>query len=130
NARALSAWARRPPRRIFPSPPVTAIRRPEQAKAGKEKRGGAMILCAGESLIDMVPQADAWRALPGGAVYNTAIALGRMAVDTGYLWPISRDGFGQALLRPLAAAGVDTGLCPRSDRLTTLAFVTLAGGEA
>src|SRR5690606_18492133 len=81
-------------------------------------------------LIDMVPQADAWRALPGGAVYNTAIALGRMAVDTGYLWPISRDGFGQALLRPLAAAGVDTGLCPRSDRLTTLAFVTLAGGEA
>ncbi|SIR21791.1 fructokinase [Paracoccus thiocyanatus] len=89
-----------------------------------------MILCAGESLIDMVPQADAWRALPGGAVYNTAIALGRMGVDTGYLWPISRDGFGQALLRPLAAAGVDTGLCPRSDRLTTLAFVTLAGGEA
>jgi len=89
-----------------------------------------MILCAGESLIDMVPRGTDYRPLPGGAVYNTAIALGRMGVDTGYLWPISRDGFGEMLLGPLARAGVDTRLCPRSDRLTTLAFVTLAGGEA
>ncbi|WP_028712248.1 carbohydrate kinase [Paracoccus sp. J55] len=89
-----------------------------------------MILCAGESLIDMVPEGAHYRPLPGGAVYNTAIALGRMGIDTGYLWPISRDTFGEMLLRPLAEAGVDTGLCPRSDRLTTLAFVTLTGGEA
>lgn len=89
-----------------------------------------MILCAGESLIDMVPEGATYRPLPGGAVYNTAIALGRMGAGTGYLWPISRDAFGEMLLRPLAEAGVDTGLCPRSDRLTTLAFVTLTGGEA
>ncbi|KRW96357.1 carbohydrate kinase [Paracoccus sp. MKU1] len=89
-----------------------------------------MILCAGESLIDMVPEGANYRPLPGGAVYNTAIALGRMGAQAGYLWPISRDGFGEMLLRPLAEAGVDTGLCPRSDRLTTLAFVTLTGGEA
>ncbi|MDF3855903.1 carbohydrate kinase [Paracoccus sp. P2] len=89
-----------------------------------------MILCAGESLIDMVPEGANYRPLPGGAVYNTAIALGRMGAQTGYLWPISRDTFGETLLRPLAEAGVDTGLCPRSDRLTTLAFVTLTGGEA
>lgn len=89
-----------------------------------------MILCAGESLIDMVPEGASYRPLPGGAVYNTAIALGRMGADAGYLWPISRDGFGEMLLRPLAEANVDTGLCPRSDRLTTLAFVTLTGGEA
>ena len=89
-----------------------------------------MILCAGESLIDMVPEAGRYRPLAGGAVYNTAIALGRLGVPTAYLWPISRDGFGQDLLRPLAEAGVDTTLCPRSDRLTTLAFVTLTGGEA
>ena len=89
-----------------------------------------MILCAGESLIDMVPEGANYRPLPGGAVYNTAIALGRMGAQAGYLWPISRDGFGDMLLRPLAEAGVDTGLCPRSDRLTTLAFVTLTGGEA
>lgn len=89
-----------------------------------------MILCAGESLIDMVPQDGCYRPLPGGSVYNTAIALGRMGAGAGYLWPVSHDAFGQILLEPLAQSGVDTTLCPRSDRLTTLAFVTLTGGEA
>ena len=51
-----------------------------------------MILCTGEALIDMVPQADgAFRPLPGGAVYNTALALGRLGTGAGFLWPISRD---------------------------------------
>ncbi|MTH64601.1 carbohydrate kinase [Paracoccus shanxieyensis] len=89
-----------------------------------------MILCAGESLIDMVPEAGGFRPLAGGAVYNTAIALGRLGAPTSYLWPISRDDFGQTLLQPLTQAGVATDLCPRSDRLTTLAFVTLTDGEA
>ncbi|MDP0927771.1 carbohydrate kinase [Paracoccus onubensis] len=89
-----------------------------------------MILCSGEALIDMVPENGVFRPLAGGAVYNTAIALGRLGEPTAYLWPISRDSFGEVLLRPLTEAGVDTGLCPRSDRLTTLALVTLAGGEA
>lgn len=89
-----------------------------------------MILCAGESLIDMVPEGGAFRPLAGGSVYNAAIALGRLGEPTAYLWPISRDPFGEMLLRPLAEAGVDTGLCPRTDRLTTLALVTLQGGEA
>lgn len=89
-----------------------------------------MILCAGESLIDMVPEDGAFRPLAGGSVYNTAIALGRLGEATAYLWPISRDPFGEVLLRPLAQAGVNTDLCPRTDRLTTLALVTLTGGEA
>lgn len=89
-----------------------------------------MILCAGESLIDMVPQDGAFRPLAGGSVYNTAIALGRLGEPVAYLWPISRDPFGEVLLRPLAEAGVNTDLCPRTDRLTTLALVTLIGGEA
>ncbi|WP_134725275.1 carbohydrate kinase family protein [Paracoccus luteus] len=89
-----------------------------------------MILCAGESLIDMVPRDGLFQPLPGGSVWNTALALGRLGAPAGYLWPISRDGFGESLLRPLADAGVDTALCPRSDRPTTLAFVTLTGGEA
>lgn len=89
-----------------------------------------MILCAGESLIDMVPNGEGFRPHAGGAVYNTAIALGRLGQPTGYLWPISRDQFGETLLAPLTAANVDTTLCPRSDRLTTLAFVTLTNGEA
>ncbi|MCQ0970648.1 carbohydrate kinase [Paracoccus sp. TK19116] len=90
-----------------------------------------MILCTGESLIDMVPDGSGhFRPLSGGAVYNTTVALGRLGQTTGYFWPISRDLFGEQLLRPLAEAGVETGLCPRTDRLTTLAFVTLTGGEA
>ncbi|MDO5621091.1 MAG: carbohydrate kinase [Paracoccus sp. (in: a-proteobacteria)] len=89
-----------------------------------------MILCAGESLIDMVPQDGHFTPLPGGAVMNTAIALARLGAPTAYLWPISRDPFGEALLRSLAEAGVNTDFCPRSDRLTTLAFVSLIGGEA
>lgn len=89
-----------------------------------------MILCAGESLIDMVPENGTFRPLAGGAVYNTAIALGRLGTKTGYLWPISNDHFGEVLLRPLEEAGVDTTLCPRSDRLTTLALVTLDHGNA
>lgn len=89
-----------------------------------------MILCAGESLIDMVPENGAFRPLAGGAVYNTTVALGRLGEPVGYLWPISRDAFGEVLLGPLAEAGVNIDLCPRSDRLTTLALVTLSGGEA
>lgn len=89
-----------------------------------------MILCAGESLIDMVPEGGAFRPLAGGAVYNTTIALGRLGEATAYLWPISRDPFGEMLLAPLSEAGVNLDLCPRSDRLTTLALVTLKDGEA
>lgn len=90
-----------------------------------------MILCTGEALIDMVPQADgAFRPLPGGAVYNTALALGRLGAGSGFLWPISRDPFSDLLLRPLAEAGVDVSACPRTDRPTTLAFVTITAGEA
>lgn len=89
-----------------------------------------MILCAGESLIDMVPENGTFRPLAGGAVYNTAVALGRLAEPVSYLWPISRDAFGEQLLRPLAEANVNTDLCPRTDRLTTLAMVSLIGGEA
>lgn len=89
-----------------------------------------MILCTGEALIDMVPADGGFRPLPGGAVYNTAIALGRLGAPTGFLWPISRDGFGEMLLPPLAEAGVEAAFSPRSDRLTTLAFVTLSDGDA
>lgn len=89
-----------------------------------------MILCAGESLIDMVPENGTFRPLAGGAVYNTAIALGRLGTETGYLWPIGRNAFGEMLLGPLEEANVDTTLCPRSDRLTTLALVTLDNGNA
>ncbi|MDO5658401.1 MAG: carbohydrate kinase [Paracoccus sp. (in: a-proteobacteria)] len=90
-----------------------------------------MILCCGESLIDMVPEGDAFRPLPGGAVFNTAIALGRLGAQAGYLWPLSRDRFGQRLAQALDDARVGRELCPATDRPTTLAFVHLSDtGEA
>lgn len=43
-----------------------------------------MILCAGEALIDMIPNADgAYAPHVGGAVLNTAVALGRLGQPSG-----------------------------------------------
>ncbi|ANB33952.1 fructokinase [Rhodovulum sulfidophilum] len=94
-----------------------------------------MILCAGEALIDMLPRTStegepAFVPHPGGAVFNTAIALGRLGVPTGFLAGLSTDLFGTSLAEALAASGVETGLCPRPARPTTLAFVTLVEGQA
>lgn len=89
-----------------------------------------MILCCGESLIDLVPDNGAFLPLPGGSVYNTTVALGRLGAKTGYVWPLAQDAFGEALRGPLENAGVDLSLCPSSPRLTTLAVVFLNNGNA
>ncbi len=94
-----------------------------------------MILCCGEALIDMIPAtthdgADAFMPRPGGAVHNTAIALGRLGLPTGLLTGLSRDLFGARLAGGLRASGVDLHHAIRSDRPTTLAFLHLDGAEA
>lgn len=94
-----------------------------------------MILCCGEALIDMLPASTqggtpAFAAHPGGAVMNTAVALGRLGCRAGMLTGLSRDLFGRQLEAAMVASGVDTSLCARSDRPTTLAFVELRGGQA
>jgi fructokinase len=93
-----------------------------------------MILCAGEALIDMLPRRTAegeaaFAPYAGGAVFNTAIALGRLGARTGFFSGLSSDLFGELLSRVLAASAV-TSLAHRSDRPTTLAFVTLTDGQA
>ncbi|WP_095587916.1 carbohydrate kinase family protein [Actibacterium ureilyticum] len=94
-----------------------------------------MILCCGEALIDMIPSAtvsgpDGFVPHNGGAVYNTAIALGRLGVPTGMLTGMSTDLFGQQLADGLRDSGVDMAHLIRSDRPTTLAFVRLTDGHA
>jgi fructokinase len=94
-----------------------------------------MILCCGEALIDMIPAptgtgSDGFVPFSGGAVFNTAIALGRLGVPVGMVTGISSDMFGQQLLVDLAASHVDAELVIRSDRPTTLAFVQLVDGQA
>jgi len=94
-----------------------------------------MILCAGEALIDMLPREttrgeDAFAPFAGGAVFNTAVALGRLGAHVGFFSGLSTDLFGQVLDDALAASNVNTHLAVRSDRPTTLAFVTLTDGHA
>jgi len=96
-----------------------------------------MFVVAGESLIDLVAEPRApdgivrMQAHQGGSPYNCAIALARLGVETGFLCPISADGFGDYLIEPLAAAGVARLISARSGLPTTLAAVTLdARGRA
>jgi fructokinase len=94
-----------------------------------------MILCCGEALIDMLPRRteageDAFAPHAGGAVFNTAIALGRLGRQTGFFSGLSTDLLGDLLARTLAESDVASDLAVRSDRPTTLAFVRLVNGHA
>lgn len=95
-----------------------------------------MILCCGEALIDFVEVkavglgGDAFAPHPGGAIFNTAIALGRLNVGVGFLSGISTDMFGMQIRQSLSASNVDTSHVISSDRPTTLAFVKLTNGHA
>lgn len=90
-----------------------------------------MFVVGGESLIDLVSAPVGpdgvvhMTAHQGGSPYNCAIALAKLGNDTGYLCPISRDGFGNYLLGPLQRAGVKPLLEERVFAPTTLAVVTL-----
>lgn len=94
-----------------------------------------MILCCGEALIDMIPEPTSsgrYGYVPhcGGAVYNTAIALGRLGLRTGMLTGLSSDLFGRQLTEGLRQSRVDTRFIVNSARPTTLAFVQLQNGQA
>ena len=93
-----------------------------------------MILCCGEALIDMLPrQAEGGTAyLPavGGAVFNTAIALGRLGAPTSFFSGLSTDFFGDQLKVALVESAVDVSPVRFSPRPTTLAFVRLVDGQA
>ncbi|WP_170559865.1 carbohydrate kinase family protein [Ruegeria atlantica] len=94
-----------------------------------------MILCCGEALIDMIaePTVSGSRGFvphSGGAVFNTAVALGRLGAPAGLLTGLSSDMFGQQLADALQTSHVDASHVIRSDRPTTLAFVQLEDGHA
>lgn len=88
-----------------------------------------MILCFGESLIDLIPKKDAsgmtvFMPVPGGSPFNTAVALGRLGIDTGFLGGISTDFFGDMLISHLENNHVDSSYIFRSQAPTSLAFVS------
>lgn len=94
-----------------------------------------MIICCGEALIDMIPTVDTdgregFTPHAGGAVFNTAIALGRLGAPVGFVSGISTDMFGDMLRNALQESHVATDNVVVSDRRTTLAFVALKNGQA
>jgi fructokinase len=94
-----------------------------------------MILNCGEALIDMVAgQNEDGQTMfiphSGGAVMNTAVALGRLGVPSSFFAGLSSDLFGAQLKAHLDASHVSYDLCPISGDQTTLAFVQLENGQA
>ena len=94
-----------------------------------------MILSCGEALIDMLPRTSTageacFAPYAGGAVFNTAIALGRLGVPSGFFSGVSTDLLGQLLADTLTASRVDLALTLRNRRPTTVAFVKLTNGNA
>lgn len=94
-----------------------------------------MIVCCGEALIDMLPRdivGEGMGYLPvsGGAVFNTAITLGRLGENAGFFTGLSTDLFGQQIEASLKASNVDARFGKRQNLPTTLAFVKLTDGHA
>ncbi|MDM7932800.1 carbohydrate kinase [Tabrizicola sp.] len=94
-----------------------------------------MILSCGEALIDMLPRTSTegeacFAPYAGGAVFNTAIALGRLGAPSAFFSGVSDDMLGEILADTLTASKVDTRYLARSDRPTTVAFVKLVNGQA
>ena len=82
---------------------------------------GAVIVVAGEALVDLVVSGDSVTAAPGGAPYNVARGCARLGAPTALLATLSTDAFGQRLAAGLAESGVDGSLLQHSERPTTLA---------
>jgi fructokinase len=94
-----------------------------------------MILCCGEALVDMIERdtVDGHKGyvpFAGGAVFNTAIALGRLGAPASFFTGLSTDLFGEVLRKTLAESQVDSAPCALSSRPTTMAFVKLINGNA
>ncbi|NVO23365.1 carbohydrate kinase family protein [Donghicola mangrovi] len=94
-----------------------------------------MILCCGESLIDMLPRQattgeNAFAPHAGGAVFNTAIALGRLGAPVAMFTGLATDFFGDLLAETLESSKVSTQYVHRADAPCTVAFVKLVDGHA
>src|SRR5579875_2115283 len=85
-----------------------------------------VIVVAGEALMDVLAEPDdRLVALPGGAVFNVARALGWLGADCTYLGRLSGDRFGAELRARLTEAGVRLAVEEPADVPTTLALAEL-----
>jgi fructokinase len=86
-----------------------------------------MIICAGESLIDMVSYATEngevqYTPHVGGSILNSAIALGRLGADAYYCGAVSNDTFGGLIEDCIRESRVQEDFIFKTNRPTTLAY--------
>ena len=82
------------------------------------------LLCIGEALTDKLQQApDQWISRVGGSTWNVARALAALGGRTAFAGAVSRDLFGDELVRASAAVGLDTRLLQQVERAPLLAIV-------
>lgn len=83
-----------------------------------------MIVCAGESLVDVLPtEAGGQRAVPGGGPMNAAIAAARLGAPTAFVGRVSTDDHGDLIWRHLTESGVDLRAAQRGPEPTARAIV-------
>ncbi|MEV3952044.1 PfkB family carbohydrate kinase [Streptomyces halstedii] len=93
--------------------------------------GPEALLVVGEALMDLVPvdgDGGVRAAQFGGAPANVAVALARLGTPVAFAGGLGGDGFARTVEDRLRAAGVDLGLCVRSDLPTALAVADPGAG--
>ena len=94
-----------------------------------------MIICAGESLIDMVSFAAEkgevqYTPHVGGSILNSALALGRLGANAHYCGAVSNDTFGHLIEDCLRDSKVQEDFIIKTNRPTTLAYANVTDGVA
>jgi fructokinase len=86
----------------------------------------AMIVVAGEALIDRIVRADGTTVdRPGGGPFNTARTIARLGVPVSFLGGLSTDPFGRVLRDALVSDGVNLSFAVSTDAPTTLAVARI-----
>jgi len=84
----------------------------------------ARFVVFGEALTDFIRQEDGrWRDVPGGSCWNVARSASRLGLPTGYAGAVSRDPFGDELLRLGREAKLDPRFTQQVDKPPFLAIV-------
>ncbi len=85
-----------------------------------------MLTVIGESLIDLISvDSSTYRAVPGGAPTNTAVALARLGQPVSLLARFGHDRFGRDLYDYAESRGVDLNHTVAAPEPTTLAIATV-----
>ena len=91
-----------------------------------------MIICAGESLIDMVSFRGEPEYTPhvGGSNFNSSITLGRLGANSYYFGAVSHDTYGELIEDCLRRSNVKEDFIIKTNRPTTLAYADVVDGIA